>query len=412
MPPMAAPAHRSLWRDPQHGLVAGVCAGLAERLGVDPLLLRAAFVAATAAGGVGVVAYALLWFLLPAVGEDRAPLRGLRRRAPGSWRTAAGVALLTLSGLLVLRQLGLWFSDAIVWPVVLAAFGVALAWRLSGPRTDDAMAGPGAVDGDAPAAGDRRRELQGAYRGGFGVALIVGAALLFLYANGLLAGLGDLALTVLVVVAAVALILAPFWWRLVRSLTAERAARIRSQERTEVSAHLHDSVLQTLALVQRQAGDPRAVSALARRQERELRAWLQDRDTPGPDESLAGALTAAAEEVEAGHGVSVDVVTVGDAPLDDHARALAAAAREALVNAAKFAGDAGPVSLYAEADGERLQVFVRDRGPGFDPDAAPADRRGVRDSIVGRMARHGGRAAIRPAPGHGTEVELTLERAR
>jgi signal transduction histidine kinase/phage shock protein PspC (stress-responsive transcriptional regulator) len=412
MPPMAAPAYRSLWRDPQHGLVAGVCAGLAERLGVDPLLLRAAFVAATAAGGVGVVAYAVLWFLLPAVGEDRAPLRGLRRRAPGSWRTAAGVALLTLSGLLVLRQLGLWFSDAVVWPVVLAAFGVALAWRLSGPRTDDAMAGPGAVDADAPAATDRRRELQGAYRGGFGVALIVGAALLFLYANGLLAGLGDLALTVLVVVAAIALILAPFWWRLVRSLTAERAARIRSQERTEVSAHLHDSVLQTLALVQRQAGDPRAVSALARRQERELRAWLQDRDTPGPDESLAGALTAAAEEVEAAHGVSVDVVTVGDAPLDDHTRALAAAAREALVNAAKFAGDAGPVSLYAEADGERLQVFVRDRGPGFDPDAAPADRRGVRDSIVGRMARHGGRAAIRPAPGHGTEVELTLERVR
>jgi signal transduction histidine kinase len=270
----------------------------------------------------------------------------------------------------------------------------------------------GAADAGAPAATERRRALQGAYRGGFGVALIVGAALLFLYANGLLAGLGDLALTVLVVVAAVGLILAPFWWRLVRSLTAERAARIRSQERTEVSAHLHDSVLQTLALVQRQAGDPRAVSALARRQERELRMWLQDRDTPGADESLAGALAAAAEEVEAAHGVGVDIVTVGDASLDDHTRALTAAAREALVNAAKFAGDDGPVSLYVEADGERLQVFVRDRGPGFDPDAAPADRRGVRDSIVGRMARNGGRATIRPAPGRGTEVELTMERPR
>jgi signal transduction histidine kinase/phage shock protein PspC (stress-responsive transcriptional regulator) len=409
---MAAPAYRSLWRDPQHGLVAGVCAGLAERLGVDPLLLRVAFVAATAAGGVGVVAYGILWLLLPAVGDDRAPLRGLRRHAPGSWRTAAGVALLTLSGLLVLRQLGLWFSDAIVWPVVLAAAGVALAWRLSGPPADQTMEESGAADAGAPAATERRRALQGAYRGGFGVALIVGAALLFLYANGLLAGLGDLALTVLVVVAAVGLILAPFWWRLVRSLTAERAARIRSQERTEVSAHLHDSVLQTLALVQRQAGDRRAVSALARRQERELRIWLQDRDAPGADESLAGALAAAAEEVETAHGVGVDIVTVGDAPLDDHTRALASAAREALVNAAKFAGDDGPVSLYVEADGERLQVFVRDRGPGFDPDAAPADRRGVRDSIVGRMARNGGRATIRRAPGRGTEVELTMERPR
>ncbi len=277
MPPMAARAYRSLWRDPEHGLVAGVCAGLAERLGVDPLLLRAVFVATTAAGGVGVVAYGVLWLLLPAVGEDRAPLRGLRRRRPGSWRTAAGVALLTLSGLLVLRQLGLWFSDAIVWPVVLAAAGVALAWRLSGPRADQTLEESSTADAGAPAATERRRALQGAYRGGFGVALIVGAALLFLYANGLLAGLGDLALTVLVVVAAVGLILAPFWWRLVRSLTAERAARIRSQERTEVAAHLHDSVLQTLALVQRQAGDPRAVSALARRQERELRAWLQNR---------------------------------------------------------------------------------------------------------------------------------------
>jgi signal transduction histidine kinase/phage shock protein PspC (stress-responsive transcriptional regulator) len=386
-----------------------VCAGLAERLGVDPLLLRAAFVAATAAGGVGIVAYAVLWLLLPPVGEDRAPLRALRRHAPGSWRTAAGVALLTLSGLLVLRQLGLWFSDAIVWPVVLAAAGVALAWRLAGPGAAETLEDAGAADAAAPTT-ERRRALQGAYRGGFGVALIVGAALLFLYANGLLSGLGDFTLTVVVVIAAVGLILAPFWWRLVRSLTAERAARIRSQERTEVAAHLHDSVLQTLALVQRQAGDPRAVSALARRQERELRAWLQDRDAPGPDDSLTGALAAAAEEVEAAHGVGIDVVTVGDAPLDDDTRALTAAAREALVNAAKFAGDDGPVSLYAEADGERLQVFVRDRGPGFDPAATPADRRGIRESIVGRMARHGGRAAIRPAAGRGTEVELTLER--
>jgi signal transduction histidine kinase len=250
------------------------------------------------------------------------------------------------------------------------------------------------------------------YRGGFGVALIVGAALLFLYANGLLAGLGDFVLTTVVVTVGLALILAPFWWRLVRSLAAERAARIRSQERAEVAAHLHDSVLQTLALVQRQAQDPRAVGALARRQERELRAWLHESSPAGAEESVVGALTAAAEAVEATHGTGIDVITVGDAPLDEPAAALVAAAREALVNAAKFAGDEGPISVYVEAAPDRIQVFVRDRGPGFDPDAVPHDRRGVRESIVGRMTRNGGRAAIRSAPQRGTEIELTLDRQR
>jgi signal transduction histidine kinase len=177
-----------------------------------------------------------------------------------------------------------------------------------------------------------------------------------------------------------------------------------------MAAHLHDSVLQTLALVQQRAEDPRAVAALARRQERELRAWLSRRTPPAGDAPrLAAALEAVAGEVERDHGVAVDVVAVGDADLDERGRALVAAAREAVVNAAKF-GAGSPVAVYAEAlDGE-LQVFVRDRGPGFDPGALPADRRGVRESIVGRMARHGGRAEIHSAPGAGTEVELTMPR--
>jgi signal transduction histidine kinase len=212
---------------------------------------------------------------------------------------------------------------------------------------------------------------------------------------------------VLVILVAAALILAPWWLRLVRGLAAERAERVRSQERAEVGAHLHDSVLQTLALMQKRADDPREVAALARRQERELRAWLNGRR---PDEaSLAAALEAAASEVEDDHGVPVEVVTVGDAPLDERAAALVAAAREALVNAAKFAGPE-PISMYAEVDGARAEVFVRDRGPSFDPAAVPADRRGVRESIVGRMERHGGRATLHTAPGHGTEVELVMER--
>jgi len=245
------------------------------------------------------------------------------------------------------------------------------------------------------------------YRGGFGVALIAGAALIVLSRTGALDSLENTVLTIVIVLLALALVLAPFWWRLGRNLAAERAERIRSQERSEVAAHLHDSVLQTLALVQKRADDPREVAALARRQERELRAWLNN-TRPAGTATLAGALESAAAEVEADHHVPIEVVTVGDGPLDDRATALVAAAREALVNASKFAGPE-PISLYAEVEEGRAEVFVRDRGPGFDPDEAGTDRRGVRDSIIGRMERHGGRALIHSTPGHGTEVELVMD---
>ncbi len=174
-----------------------------------------------------------------------------------------------------------------------------------------------------------------------------------------------------------------------------------------LAAHLHDSVLQTLALMQRQADNPREVAGLARRQERELRAWLNGGRPWGERSTVAEALELAAAEVEEAHGVAVDVVAVGDRRLDDDAEALVAAAREAIVNAAKFAGGA-PVSVYAEAGEDGVEVYVRDRGPGFDPDAVPADRRGVRESIVGRMERHGGSATIHSTAGEGTEVELRM----
>jgi signal transduction histidine kinase len=192
-------------------------------------------------------------------------------------------------------------------------------------------------------------------------------------------------------------------------LGAERMARARSQERAEVAAHLHDSVLQTLALMQKRAGDPDEVAQLARRQERELRTWLASGDPPRPSERLADALRAAAEDVEETHGAPVDAVVVGDAPLDERSEALVAAAREALTNAAKFAADAGPVRLYAEIENGAARVFIDDRGPGFDPQSIPDDRRGVRESIIGRMKRHGGRVEIRSGPGESTEVELSLE---
>jgi signal transduction histidine kinase/phage shock protein PspC (stress-responsive transcriptional regulator) len=385
-------------RDPEHGLVAGVCAGLARALGVDALVVRVAFLVATLASGLGLALYVLGWAFLPAGPGTVAPAARLRT-GRGSIEVALGVGLLVLSALLAFRALGVWPSDAIVWPVTLIAGGGALLWRAS------ATAPPRPAEPAAPEPPPQERA-KVAGRTGLGVALVLAAALVFLEATGALAAARDVLLAALAVAVVVAVIGAPWIARLARSLAAERAERIRSQERAEVAAHLHDSVLQTLALVQQRADDPRAVATLARRQERELRSWLSGRTAAGGH--LAAALEAAADEVEQMHGVPIDVVAVGDAPLDAGGEAVVAAAREAMVNAAKFAG-AAPVAVYAEAGDGRLHVFVRDRGPGFDPGAVPDDRRGVRESIVGRMARHGGRAEIHAAPGAGTEVELVLE---
>jgi signal transduction histidine kinase/phage shock protein PspC (stress-responsive transcriptional regulator) len=383
-----------LRRDPSRGYLGGVCAGFAARAGIDPILIRIGFVAAVALGGVAIPLYALGWVLIPAEGPERPAVQRLVTRGD-TWHVAAGRGCLVAAGLLLLRAWEVWFvSDRFLWPLVIAAAGGALIWRQSQ---------------NAPERVAQRARLprQTVNRATAGAALVVGGALIFLYVNDALAPARDVVLPVLVMLVAFAIILAPWWIRLVRGLADERAARIRSQERAEVAAHLHDSVLQTLALVQKRADDPREVAALARRQERELRAWLNN-TRPAGDATLASALEAAAAEVEADHQVPIEVVTVGDGPLDEPAAALVAAAREALVNASKFAGPE-PISLYAEMAEERTEVFVRDRGPGFAVDDVPQDRRGVRDSIVGRMQRHGGRATIHSTPGHGTEVELVVE---
>jgi signal transduction histidine kinase len=244
---------------------------------------------------------------------------------------------------------------------------------------------------------------------GFAAAVVLGGALFFFWATGVLESAGSAALAAFVVTIALVLISAPLWWSMARRLAAERVARARSQERAEVAAHLHDSVLQTLALVQKRADEPEEVAKLARRQERELRSWLAGEEPARPGERLADALKTLAVEVEEQHGAQVEAVVVGDAPLDERREAVVAATREALTNAAKFASDGGPVRLYAEIEAGWVKVFVDDRGPGFDAEAVPEDRRGIRESIIGRMERHGGRVEIRTGSGEGTEVELTLD---
>lgn len=244
---------------------------------------------------------------------------------------------------------------------------------------------------------------------GFAFGILLGAGLLYLWANGSLEAAGKVALAALVVTIALMLISAPFWLALVRRLGTERVARARSEERSDVAAHLHDSVLQTLALIQKRSDDPEQVARLARRQERDLREWLADDQPTRPDERLADALRAAAVEIEDSHGAPIEAIVVGDTELDERMAALVGAAREALTNAVKFASDGGPVRLYAEIDDGLARVFIDDRGPGFDPAAISDDRRGVRESIIGRMRRYGGRAEIRSEPGDGTEVELTMK---
>jgi signal transduction histidine kinase len=414
MTSLASDAQPRLRRDRAGGWIAGVCAGIARRFGIDAALVRLGFVVATAAGGAGLAIYLLAWLVVPA-GDAPAPRRRGPAGARASIEVALGAGLLLLSVLLTFRALGIWFSDAVVWPLVLVATGGVLIWRQSTakspappsrPRPPVAAAPPKPAAARVEAA---RATAVAVSRTGVGVALVIAAGFAFLQATGALSAARDVLLAVFAVVVVLGVILAPWIVRLARSLASERAERIRSQERAEVAAHLHDSVLQTLAMVQRRSSDPREVAALARRQERELRAWLAGRPAPGKAAQLGAALEAVAADVEERHGVPVEVVSVGDLPLDAATEAVVAAAREAMTNAAKF-GAGSTVDVYAEVTPERLQVFVRDRGPGFDPASLPSDRRGVRESIVGRMRRHGGRATITSAPGTGTEVDLVLPR--
>jgi len=407
-----------LTRDTRRGWVAGVLAGIGDRIGVDPLVLRVGFViAAIATGGLLLLAYLIAWAALPAEDGGSAFVARLGRmpRGRGDWRVAVGAGLLTLSALLAFRQLGIWWSDALAWPLALAAFGVALLWVRSPRRAPPAAERPATPISAPPGrqvpprrAGSRLAE---EYSGAFGVLLVVGAALLFLSSNHVLGGIRDAALTAVVVIVALGLILAPFLWRLGRNLAAERAERIRSEERAQMAAHLHDSVLQTLTLMQKRADDPREVASLARRQERELRDWLAgDGAGDAGERTLASELRAVAEGVEDDHRVAIESVVVGDCKLDDRAEAVLGAAREALLNAAKHSGDSGPIRVYAEIDDAGIALFVRDRGAGFDPEAVAEDRRGVRESIVGRLERAGGHAEVRSNPGGGTEVAIEIAR--
>jgi signal transduction histidine kinase/phage shock protein PspC (stress-responsive transcriptional regulator) len=383
--------------------LAGVAHGLGRRLGVDPVFVRAAFVTLAAAGGAGVVLYGLLWLLsTPTPKEGEPPAR-----EPDDQRALA-FGCITLGVLVLLHAVGLWFGDTLVWSVGLASVGSAVIWSRTDARgrarwTDAASR----IPGDPFEAVFTGRISPLRILGG-GV-LVLGGMGAFLAGSASLASLGTVLIAMIVTVMGAALILGPWMWRLARQLAEERRERIRSEERAEVAAHLHDSVLQTLALIQR-SESPKEMAALARGQERELRTWLYGRGK-GDAETLGGAVTAAAERIEQLHHVPVEVVLVGEAPLDDRGQALVHALGEAITNAAKHA-DAPKVSVYVEVEPERVSAYVTDEGVGFDPAALPPNRHGITDSIHGRMARHGGTATITSELGEGTEVAFELPRSR
>jgi signal transduction histidine kinase len=381
--------------------VAGIAAGLGHRVGVDPVLVRITFVVLALAGGVGVLAYGALWAFTD-VGE-RTPTE---HRAPMSTQQAVALGLIVVGVLLLLRRAGLWFGDALVWPIALAGLGSAIVWARSDDddrsRWSRATARLPRVPVTAATSGPASPS-----RVIIGTVLVAAGVGGFLAANEGLQAITDLALAVVAAVGGLALLFGPWLWSLVEQLGAERRERIRHEERAELAAHLHDSVLQTLALIQRSSDQPRRMVALARRQERELRGWLYGQQDGAATTTLTDAVEEVAEEVEATHDLSVEVVVVGDAPVDHRLRALLAATREACVNAAKHAGVA-EVSVYVEVEPHAVNAFVRDRGTGFDPATVPRDRRGIRESISGRLERHGGHGRVWSEPGEGTEVELCV----
>ena len=410
---------RKLYRSSDGRWLGGVARGLAGHLGLPVVWVRLVFAGLIMADGLGALLYAAFWFFVPlgvgGVSGQRPPSfvttevssDGRRRivaRRPDKGQSVA-LLLMIVVAMVFVRNVNLGAGAKIyLLPAVLVAAGVAVVWR----QADNARRARWVEAG-------RRVRMFTLLRAGAGVLLVTAGVSTLLVLQGSAAHLGSVLQAALAVLVGITLLAGPYLVRMTQDLSEERLMRIRAQERAEIAAHVHDSVLHTLTLIQRNAENPGEVRRLARAQERDLRAWLYRPQGSGKDDdepaTLAEAVKRNAAEVEDKHGVPIEVVVVGDCPLDERIGAQMQAAREAMVNAAKYGGDGGPVQVYAEVEGRTVFVSVRDRGPGFDLDAIPADRMGVRESIIGRMERNGGTARVRPAPDGGTEVELEMERA-
>ncbi|MFE0249663.1 PspC domain-containing protein [Streptomyces sp. NPDC059010] len=418
--PLAEPRPpRKLYRSSDGRWLGGVARGLAGHLGLPVIWVRLVFVGLFMADGLGALLYAAFWFFVPlGVGgvdaQRPSPFatetasdgrRRLVARKPDRGQIVA-LLLMVVVAMVFVGSVDLGNgAKAYLLPAVLVGAGVALVWR----QADNARRARWME------AGRRRRTLT-LLRAAGGVVLVTAGVSGIFVLQGSAAHLGSVLQAALAVLVGITLLAGPYLVRMTQDLSEERLMRIRAQERAEVAAHVHDSVLHTLTLIQRNAENANEVRRLARAQERDLRTWLYKPEGTGKDEAdepanLADAVRRNAAEIEDKHGVPIEVVVVGDCPLDERIGAQMQAAREAMVNAAKYGGEGGAVQVYAEVEGKTVFVSVRDRGPGFDLDSIPADRMGVRESIIGRMERNGGTARLRAVPDGGTEVELEMERA-
>lgn len=368
--------------------MAGVCCGVATHLGVSVAVVRLVF-ALLGVFGPGIVVYAFLWLTM-SEGEQTGSLIA-RQAVPRPVVIGLGVVIAAAAVSAV--AIGSAVDPSSMLPLLAIGSGLVLTWSLlDRRRRQNWLAGRGMTQRESIA------------RVALGALLVLGGLAVLMSTGRGLGGLRDVLLATLVFLVGLTLLLAPFAIRLWDDFRREQTERIRQTEKADIAAHLHDSVLQTLALIQRRANDPTSVQRLARGQERELRQWLFADTTPA-DASLASAVTAAAHEVEDQLGTPIDLVVTGDRGLDEHAQALVSALKEAMSNAIRHG--AAPVSAYVEVGPAETEAFVRDHGAGFDPDTVPADRLGVRESIMGRMERHGGSARLRQRD-PGTEIELRL----
>ncbi len=364
-------------------VILGLAGGIADRIGISEAYVRAAFVALALCGGAGIILY-LIGTAIATTGDEEPA-------DPPTGRQIVGLVVMLLGLMALFRGMNLWFGDTVVWAGTLLAFGGAAMWDKT--SLFDADAG-----GIAPS---RTRIVAGA------LLLLAGIASLSSSISSI-ESLGPAITAAALTGAGFMIIFGPWVSSLIRDLGEERRNRIRADERTEVAAHLHDSVLQTLALIQR-TEDPKRMVTLARAQERDLRNYLYGPKAPDGESGLRQTLERVASEVEGRHDVPVDVVVVGDMPLNERSTALVAAAGEAMTNAAKHSGSA-KVSVFAEVRDDAAEIFVTDQGRGFETDSIPEGRHGIKDSLIARMKRQGGESEITSEPGEGTEVRLTLPR--